>query len=205
MFQHMFWRVCCLWLILGMWPGCRRLGAAGTLRVGQTLEAHGEWPAPGNRLNQRASCGRQTDAESRRELFRLQLTQAAKQLDEAYFASLLRPTTSDFQRMIVAQRLEVKPVALDQEEPKVQLRLKPLYQVDTQDGAPKPSLENTTIELALLDGAGQSRARLNCSGQRLADGMVWQIEDLDEGDYQLELRATTPAESVALRTCKYLS
>ncbi len=38
--------------------------------------------------------------------------------------------------MIVAQRLEVKPVALDQEEPKVQLRLKPLYQVDTQDGAP---------------------------------------------------------------------
>ncbi len=21
MFQHMFWRVCCLWLILGMWPG----------------------------------------------------------------------------------------------------------------------------------------------------------------------------------------
>ncbi len=39
---------------------------------------------------------------------------------------------------------------------------------------------------------------MNCSGQRLADGMVWQIEDLDEGDYQLELRATTPAESVAL-------
>ncbi len=203
MVYRMALRVCFLWLILAVWPSA----------TGWTQQERYEL---GKRLRRMEIAWQQADSAGRaaavkpmqkavESFFRFQLGQATKHLDEAYFASLSTSKISDFQRLVIAQRLEVQPVALDQARSNVQLKLKPVYPADTPADGLGPSLESSEMRLAILDPRGQAQARLTCQGVRLVEGMEWSIEGLNEGDYHLELRATTAMSQWRFRTCSYLS
>jgi predicted esterase len=130
--------------------------------------------------------------EAVQSFFSLQLSVAAKELDQAYFAVRSGEPPSDFERYAISRRLSFGPSVIDASQQSIDLKLKPFYKVDQ----PPPADATVQIEFHLADGARVVAGDFKI--ETLVQGTACDVSQLGEGDLRIVATASSGATRVLL-------
>lgn len=129
--------------------------------------------------------------------FSLQLTTAARHLDDAYFVARSPVSPTDLERLVLSLHLDVQPKSLDASNASLKITLSPFYQLDV-DPSVIAAWHDATFQLSLQDDTGQQRDQIVFKGKELAEGRTWPLRKLPEGDYLAALSVELSEKKIVL-------
>ncbi|MAI74247.1 MAG: hypothetical protein CMM01_25590 [Rhodopirellula sp.] len=116
-----------------------------------------------------------------RSFFTLQLSEAGRQLDQAWLAVRKAEEVSQLTNAMLGSQLLASPLCAETVGNSLKIQLTSYYPTDT-----KPP-HQTIATLRLSRTTGQSLAETQLSIAELEKGANWQIEQIPEGDHQLSV------------------
>ena len=116
-----------------------------------------------------------------RSFFSLQLSEAGRQLDQAWLAVSNEDASNGLTTAMIGSQLLVSPRCAETGDGTLELQLTSFYPTDT-----KPS-PNTIADLKLTRATGDSLAETQFTIPQLANGTHWKIEQIPEGDHILSV------------------
>jgi len=116
-----------------------------------------------------------------RSFFSLQLSEAGRQLDQAWLAVSNEDASNGLTTAMIGSQLLVSPRCAETGDGTLELQLTSFYPTDT-----KPS-PNTIADLKLTRATGDSLAETQFTIPQLANGTSWKLEQIPEGDHILSV------------------
>lgn len=123
--------------------------------------------------------------------FSLQLSEAGRQLDNAWFTVRNAAPPSAAEKVAVAHALSVLPFCTDPDTKELKLLLSPFY--STNETLP----ESTTLTLQLKNSAAETLAEFQCPATAALAGTAWNTGTLPAGDHRIE--ATLQLDALSFR------
>ena len=129
--------------------------------------------------NARAACVQPLQAAVG-NFFGLKLNEAARQLDQAWFAVRGVDSISAIERSAIGLQLTPQPILSDTQVDKLSVKLTPLYPTNERPA------DQVIVRLALRDSAGAMLAQTEIGSDLLRSGFDWSVGLLPEGDHRLQ-------------------
>lgn len=116
-----------------------------------------------------------------RSFFTLRLSEAGRQLDQAWLAIRDNEASSGLTNAMIGSQLIVSPLCAETADDPLKINLTPFYPTDV-----KPS-PKAMVKLKLTRATGEPLAEAQFSIPQLVKGASWNIEQMPEGDHVLSV------------------